>query len=88
MANKTNTTVYVGVTSDLQRRVYEHKNKLKGVFTSKYNINKLVYYEETSDVKSAIEREKQLKNLSREKKDNLIHSQNLYWQDLSAGWYE
>ena len=71
------------MTNDIKRRVYEHKNKLIEGFTSKYNVNKLVYLEYTNDVKSAIEREKVLKKWARAKKINLIEMQNPTWQDLS-----
>ena len=81
-------TLYIGVTTDLKRPVYEHKQKLTEGFTSKYNINKLVVYETTSDIKSAITREKQLKGWSRKKKIKLIESKNPEWDDLSSGWYE
>ena len=75
--------MYIGVTNNLERRLYEHKNKLIDGFTKKYNVNKLVYFETTTDVKSAIQREKQLKNLVRRKKDELIDSVNPEWRDLS-----
>lgn len=84
MTNAHNTTLYVGVTSDLEKRVYEHKNKLIRGFTSKYNIDKLVHYEETDDVESEIAREKQLKGGSRKQKVNLIESKNPDWRDLAA----
>ena len=80
-------TLYVGVTNDLERRVYEHKNKLVGGFTRRYNITRLVHYEETSDVLAAIEREKQIKGWLRSKKVALIESVNPEWRDLSLGWY-
>ena len=75
--------LYVGVTNDLARRVYEHKNKLVKGFTEKYNLNKLVYFEETADVVSAIAREKEIKKWRREKKDALVVSVNPKWKDLS-----
>ena len=81
-------TLYIGVTNDLERRVYEHKNKLIGGFTKKYNIKRLVYYEETTDVQAAIEREKQIKGWLRRKKIELIESLNPQWRDLSEGWFE
>jgi putative endonuclease len=87
MTNKSK-TLYVGVTSDLIKRVYEHKQKLIPGFTKKYNITKLVYYEETNDVKSAIVREKQIKGWLRRKKIALIESSNPGWIDLSASWYD
>ncbi|MEP7198795.1 MAG: GIY-YIG nuclease family protein [Chloroflexota bacterium] len=80
-------TLYVGVTNDLQRRVHQHKHKLVEGFTSKYKMDMLVYYEETSDVRAAIEREKQIKGWLRAKKIALIESVNPKWKDLSAGWY-
>ena len=87
MTNQTNTVLYVGVTNDLARRVYEHKNKIDSrSFTAKYNINKLVYYENTSSVESAILREKQLKAGSRKKKLDLINSFNPQWLDLTKDW--
>lgn len=80
-------TLYTGVTSDLMRRVYEHKNKLIEGFTSKYNIRYLVYYESTSSIYAALEREKQIKGWRREKKIVLIESMNPTWNDLSKEWY-
>ncbi len=82
MANEINTVLYVGVTNDLKRRVFEHKEKIVDGFTKKYNINKLVYYEVCQDVMGAIFGEKQLKGLSRVKKNELIAQFNPYWQDL------
>ncbi|MFC2133408.1 GIY-YIG nuclease family protein [Bacteroidota bacterium] len=76
-------TLYIGVTNDLKRRMYEHKNELIDGFTKKYNLTKLVYYESTTDVNSAIKREKQLKNWHRQWKINLIESFNKDWNDLS-----
>lgn len=81
-------TLYTGVTSDLQRRVYEHKQKLIPGFTEKYNITFLVHYETTNDVRAAIAREKQIKGWSRAKKMSLIRAANPDWQDLSADWHE
>jgi putative endonuclease len=78
--------LYTGITNDLKRRVYEHKNKMIAGFTSKYNINRLVYYETTSDVRAAIAREKQIKGWLRAKKIALIESANPKWEDLSADW--
>ena len=83
LTNKYGTVLYTGVTNDLVRRVYEHKHSLdKNSFTSRYNVNKLVYYEWTSDVKAAIEREKQIKSWSRNKKTSLIIEMNPKWIDL------
>lgn len=82
MTNKRNTVLYTGVTNDLKRRVYEHKEKLIDGFTKKYNVTKLVYYEVLDDVENAILREKQIKGGSREKKIRLIRSINEAWKDL------
>ena len=77
MANQQGNVIYTGVTNDLVRRVYEHKNHLdKGSFTSRYNVEKLVYYEVSSDVTSAIEREKQIKGWNRKNKEKLIDRKN------------
>ena len=75
--------IYVGVTNDLNRRFYEHKNKIVQSFTQKYNLNKLVYFEETNDINAAITREKEIKKWRREKKDNLVNQLNPNWIDLS-----
>ena len=83
MTNWNHRVMYLGVTNDLTRRVYEHKNKLVKGFTEKYNINKLVYFEETADVRSAIAREKKIKKWRRQKKDALVLSMNPEWKDLS-----
>ena len=82
MTNKRNTVLYTGITSDLIKRIYEHKQKLVEGFTKKYNIGKLVYYEIFDDPKNAILREKQIKAGSREKKIKLINSINPKWDDL------
>ena len=82
MANKVNTVIYTGVTSDLEKRVYEHKEKLADGFTKKYNVDKLVYYEIFDDITDAILREKQIKAGSRAKKLNLIKSINPKFRDL------
>ncbi len=79
-------TLYVGVTNDLERRVYEHKKKLLPGFTSKYNISRLVHYEETENVLSAIAREKQIKGWTRAKKVALVESTNPTWEDLAEEW--
>ena len=86
MTNCNNTTFYIGVTSNLQKRIWEHKNKVVEGFTKKYNINKLVYYEITDSIESAIIREKQLKNWHREWKLNLIKDNNPEFKDLSLDW--
>jgi putative endonuclease len=79
-------TLYIGVTSNLERRVFEHKNKLVEGFTARYNISRLVYFEQTNDALSAIEREKQLKGWTRAKKKALITAANPTWADLSLDW--
>jgi len=81
-------TLYVGITSNLEQRVYQHKNKLVDGFTSRYNINILVYYAETNDVREAIAREKEIKGWLRKKKKALIGVDNPRWEDLSASWYD
>ena len=80
-------TLYTGVTSDLERRVLQHRRKLLPGFTARYNINRLVYYEVSSEVVAAIAREKQIKRWSRKKKIALIEPVNRDWKDLSSDWY-
>ncbi|MGH7901338.1 MAG: GIY-YIG nuclease family protein [Thermodesulfobacteriota bacterium] len=82
MTNKNNKVLYTGVTNDLKRRLYEHREKLVDGFTKKYNIDKLVYYEVFEDVISAISREKQIKGGSRQKKIDLVNYMNIEWKDL------
>lgn len=82
MTNRNNTTLYTGITNDLKRRVYEHKEKMVSGFTKKYNISKLVYYEVFADPENAILREKQIKGGSRQKKIELINNLNEEWRDL------
>ena len=82
LSNKFNNVIYVGVTNDIVRRVYEHKHKVNDSFTSRYNVNKLVYYEETDSVDAAIAREKQIKSWNRERKNRLINSKNPDWNEL------
>ena len=79
-------TLYVGVTNNLQRRLWEHKNRLFAGFTSRYVIDRLVYVEETNDVAAAIEREKEIKGWRRSKKEALIESANPKWRDLGLDW--
>lgn len=86
LSNFTNTTLYVGVTNDLKRRLFEHKNKMLPGFTEKYNVDKLVYFEKVTDVKSAIQREKNLKKWKRIWKDELIKKFNPTYKDLSSEW--
>ena len=84
LTNKSNKVLYIGVTNDLERRMYEHKNKMIDGFTKKYKLTKLVYFEATTNINSAIEREKQLKNWHRDWKINLIKESNPEWRDLSG----
>ena len=85
MTNKNNTVLYTGVTSDLRKRVFEHKEKIFKGFTKKYNINKLVYFEVFDSIEEAIVREKKIKGGSRQRKIDLINSMNEEWRDLSEG---
>ena len=87
MTNKSR-TLYTGVTGNLKKRVYQHKQKLGSVFTRKYKINRLVYYETTTDANEAIAREKQIKGWLRSKKIALIESTNPGWVDLSRDWFD
>ena len=82
LTNENGNVMYIGVTNNLSRRIYEHKNKLVKGFTQKYNVHKLVYYESMSDVKTAIIREKQIKKWSRSKKNKLVESLNPDWREL------
>ena len=86
MSNKNNTVIYIGVTRNLLKRVYQHKTKATIGFTSKYNCSKLVYFEEFNDISLAITREKQLKAGNRKRKEDFINSKNSDWEDLSKGW--
>ncbi|MBW2581279.1 MAG: GIY-YIG nuclease family protein [Deltaproteobacteria bacterium] len=81
-------TLYTGMTNDLMKRVYQHKNKLVEGFTKKYNVTRLAYYEETHDVSAAIDREKQIKGWRRSKKTDLIKSINPTWRDLAEDWFD
>ena len=85
MASKSR-TLYTGVTGDLERRVCEHKHGTTPGFTSRYNVTRLVYFEETNKADVAIEREKQIKGLRRDKKITLIEAANPTWRDLAAEW--
>ena len=87
LASRRNGTLYVGVTNDLLRRMYEHRHGLVPGFTKKYGVHILVYYEETPDVKAAIAREKQIKKWNRAWKLEIIESMNPDWNDLSAEWF-
>ena len=83
LTNTHRNVVYTGVTNDLIHRIYEHKNHLdKGSFTAQYNVDQLVYYEITSSIDAAIEREKQIKGWNRKRKNKLIESKNPNWVDL------
>jgi putative endonuclease len=86
MTNKNNTVIYVGVTSDLLKRVHQHKTKTYKGFTAKYNCDKLIYFEEFDAINRAIAREKQLKSGNRKRKEHLINTENPEWNDLSDGW--
>ena len=86
MTNYSQTSFYIGVTGNLQKRVWEHKNKVVDGFTKKYNVDRLVYYELTDSVDAALNREKQLKRWHREWKINLIKEMNPEFKDLSLAW--
>ena len=86
LSNKRNGTLYIGITNNLERRVYEHKNNLIDGFTKKYQIHKLVYCEATNDVVSVLQREKELKKWSRSWKIRLIEKENKNWDDLAKNW--
>jgi len=86
MANKNNTVIYIGVSGNLLKRVYQHKTKFYKGFTARYNCDKLVYFEEFEDINQAIAREKQLKAGNRKRKEALIQVENPLWEDLSEGW--
>jgi putative endonuclease len=86
LTNWNDKVMYIGVTNNLERRIYEHKNKFCDGFTKKYNVTKLVYFEQTSDVNAAIQREKEIKKWRREKKNNLVITLNPEWRDLSDRW--
>ncbi len=86
LTNWNGKVMYIGVTNNLERRLYEHRHQLVDGFTGRYNVHKLVYYEQAGDVRAAIAREKQLKGWSRKKKDALIAGMNPMWRDLSEEW--
>ena len=86
LSNWNDSVLYIGVTSNLPKRLYEHKNGLADGFTKKYNVHKLVYFEAASYMQSALAREKQLKKWSREKKNALVNQMNPTWRDLSEDW--
>jgi putative endonuclease len=87
MASKSK-VLYIGVTNNLMRRVYEHKNHLVDGFTKKYKVTKLVYCEQTNDVRTALSREKQIKGWLRRKKMTLVESTNPTWKDLAKDWFD
>jgi putative endonuclease len=87
VTNQRNGTLYTGVTSGLRKRVWQHKSKALAGFTSQYGLNRLVYFEEFRDITFAIKREKQIKAGSRNKKLQLIETQNPGWADLAADWF-
>ena len=86
LTNKNKKVLYIGVTSDIVKRIYQHKNKHYRGFTSRYNCDLLVYFEEYSDIVEAIAREKQLKKGNRKRKIALVETKNPNWNDLSEGW--
>lgn len=88
LTNKTNGTLYIGMTNNLERRVGEHKNKVLKGFTYKYNIDKLVYFEEFDTYDEAFKRERRFKKWNREWKIKLIEKENPRWKDLSAEWFK
>jgi putative endonuclease len=86
LSNKYNGTLYIGVTNDLERRMFEHKGKLIDGFTKKYNLNRLIYFETFQYINNAIKREKNMKKWKRQWKINLIEEENPNWRDLSKDW--
>jgi putative endonuclease len=86
LTNWNHKVIYIGATNNLRYRLHQHKEKLVKGFTEKYNVNKLVYFEETNDVYIAITREKEIKHWRREKKNKLVESTNSQWKDLSEDW--
>ena len=86
ITNWNNKVMYIGVTNDLKRRMFEHRHKLIKGFTTKYNVYKLVYFEETKDIVTAISRGKEIKKWRREKKNRLVDLLNPMWKDLSSEW--
>ena len=86
LTNWNNKVLYIGVTNNLERRLFEHQSNSADSFTKRYNVNKLVYFESCNDIKEAIEREKQLKGWRRQKKNDLVEKNNPDWIDLHSGW--
>ena len=81
-------SLYTGVTNDLLSRLWQHRSGSGSVFTSKYKVGKLLWFEETDDISAALSREKQIKNWRRQWKVELLEARNPYWNDLAAGWFE
>ena len=88
ITNKKEGVLYIGVTNNLERRIFEHKNKLVKGFSSRYNLDKLIYFEKFQYIKEAIRREKNMKKWKREWKINLIVEENPNWEDLSKDWFK
>ena len=88
LSNKKDGVLYIGVTNDLERRMFEHKNKLVKGFTKNYNLDKLIYFEQFQYINDAIKREKQLKNWNRRWKIDLVETENQEWKDLSFEWFD
>ena len=86
LTNWNNKVLYTGITSNLERRLYEHQNELADGFTKRYHVHKLVYFDTTTDVNAAIAREKQIKGWTRQKKNALVETINPEWRDLSKDW--
>ena len=86
LTNDWGNVMYIGMTSNLERRLYEHKHELADGFTKRYHVHKLVYYEQTNDAYSAVTRERQLKGWTRKRKDALVEAVNPNWEDLSISW--
>ena len=86
LTNSRGNVMYIGVTNNLERRLYEHKHELVPGFTQRYHVHKLVYFEETPDVHAALAREKQLKGWTRKRKNELVETANPAWEDLSLSW--
>ncbi len=82
LTNNHNTVLYTGVTNNVTKRVFEHRQKLIDGFTKQYNLNKLIYYEQYQDIRDAIKREKQIKGWTRKKKNSLVAEKNGAWKDL------
>ena len=88
LTNRGRGTLYIGVTTDLRTRIWQHKNDVSDGFSKRYRLKRLVYFEEFRSIRSAIAREKTLKGWKRERKVQLIEAGNLAWADLAAGWFE